>query len=291
MKSLLHLLAVAIGGYAVFAALIYVFQSRMIFQPNLFGVIAGGDPSDIDLDFEDVFVDAEDGVRVHGWFVPANPVRGVLLFFHGNAGNITHRLDSIALFHGLGLSVFIVDYRGYGRSEGRPTEQGTYRDARAAWRYLTQARGIDPGKIVVFGRSLGAAMASRLGMETSAAGLIVESAFTSVPDMAARHYPYLPVRRLTRFRYDTLEHVQNSSVPVLVVHSENDEIAPFEMGRAIFENAPEPKSFVTLNGGHNEAVFTSTSAYLSGLREFLDRVVPVDSGPGEAGGDGDPPID
>ena len=149
MKSLLHLLAVAIGGYAVFAALIYVFQSRMIFQPNLFGVIAGGDPSDIDLDFEDVFLDAEDGVRVHGWFVPANPARGVLLFFHGNAGNITHRLDSIALFHGLGLSVFIVDYRGYGRSEGRPTEQGTYRDARAAWRSGTEtslsARAPAPG--------------------------------------------------------------------------------------------------------------------------------------------------
>lgn len=274
MKALLHLLAVAIGGYAIFVALIYVFQSRMIFQPNLFGDVADGDPSDVGLEFEEAFLDAEDGVRLHGWFVPAEAARGVLLFFHGNAGNITHRLDSIALFHRLGLSVFIVDYRGYGKSEGRPTEQGTYRDARAAWRYLTGIRGIDPARIVIFGRSLGAAMASKLATETSAAGLIVESAFTSVPDMAARHYPYLPVRKLTRFRYDTLGHVKASSIPILVVHSENDEIAPFAMGRTLFENASEPKSFLALNGGHNEAVLVSTSVYLAGLQAFLDGVVP-----------------
>ncbi len=279
MRSFLHILVIAIGGYALFAGLVYVFQSRMIFQPDLFGDDSGGDPSRIGLDFEDVFMEAEDGVRLHGWFVPAQPSRGVLLFFHGNAGNITHRLESIALFHRLGLSVFIVDYRGYGKSEGRPTEQGTYRDARAAWRYLTETRSVPADRILLFGRSLGAAMASRLATETSPAGLIVESGFTSIPDMAARHYPYLPVRLLTRFRYATLDHVRSVAAPILVVHSHDDEIAPFEMGERIFEAAPEPRSFVRLNGGHNETIFVNAPLYLEGMEAFLAETLPVSGNP------------
>jgi fermentation-respiration switch protein FrsA (DUF1100 family) len=279
MRSFLHLLAIAIGGYAIFAAMVYFFQSRMIFQPNLFGDESGADPSRIGLEFEDVFMEAEDGVRLHGWLVPARPSRGVLLFFHGNAGNITHRLESIALFHRLGLSVFIVDYRGYGKSEGRPTEQGTYRDARAAWRYLTEARSVPANRILLFGRSLGAAMASRLATETNPAGLIVESGFTSIPDMAARHYPYLPVRLLTRFRYATLDHVRANAAPILVVHSHDDEIAPFEMGERIFEAASEPKSFVRLNGGHNETIFVNAPVYLEGIKAFLAVTLPLDGEP------------
>lgn len=148
-------------------------------------------------------------------------------FLHGNAGNISHRLDSLRIFHGLGLDVLILDYRGYGRSEGRPSEEGTYRDARAASRYLVEARGVAPERIVVFGRSIGAAIAAALAVEQRPAALILESGFTSVPDLAADLYPWLPARRLARLHYDTRARLPHVTVPVLIVHSRDDEIISF----------------------------------------------------------------
>jgi fermentation-respiration switch protein FrsA (DUF1100 family) len=193
----------------------------------------------------------------------------VLLFFHGNAGNISHRLDSIRQFQALGLSVLIIDYRGYGQSEGRTTESGIYRDADAAWRYLIENRGMVANDIVIFGRSLGASVASRLAAQTQPLALIVESSFTSVPDIAQDLYPWLPVHWLSRLSHATREYVRDVHCPVLVVHSRDDEIIPFHHGETIFASANEPRTLLAIRGTHNDAFIRDERAYIEGLWAFL----------------------
>lgn len=255
------------AGYGLLAGMVYLMQGRMIYLPDNPGRELSGTPADAGMDFEDVTLETADGVTVFGWFVPGRSHR-VLLFFHGNAGNISHRLESIRQLHGLGLSVFIVDYRGYGRSGGKPTEQGMYLDAQAAWAYLLD-RGFSPDEIVVFGRSLGASVAAHLAARRRPLALILESGFTSVPDVAADLYPWLPVRLLSRISHSTREYVGNVRCPVLVVHSREDEIIPFRHGQAIYQSAPEPRTFVELHGLHNDAHVRDERTYLDGLGAFL----------------------
>jgi len=193
----------------------------------------------------------------------------MVLFCHGNAGNISHRLESIEIFHRLGLNIFIFDYRGYGQSEGKPTEQGTYEDASVAWRYLTQQRQVNPNEIIVFGRSLGGAVASWLAQSHSPGALILESTFTSLADIAASLYPYLPVRLLLRFKYNTAEYLGKVNCPVLIVHSRDDEIMPFSHGCRLFEMASEPKKFLEISGTHNEGFIISGKDYEKGLNAFI----------------------
>jgi fermentation-respiration switch protein FrsA (DUF1100 family) len=219
--------------------------------------------------YEELNLLTDDGIRLHGWFVPAPEARAVLLYFHGNAGNISYRLERIALFQRLKLSVLILDYRGYGKSAGRPSEDGTYRDAMAAWRHLTGERGVAPEKIVVFGRSLGAAVAAWLATQVSPGAVILESGFTSVPDFGAEVYPWLPVRWLTRFDYDTKAYLANIHRPVLVIHSREDELIPFRHGQELYAAANPPKQFLVIGGGHNDAYFLTGADYARGLDEFL----------------------
>ncbi len=191
-----------------------------------------------------------------------------MIFFHGNAGNISHRLDSLKIFNSLGLSTLIFDYRGFGRSEGKVSEEGTYRDAEAVWRYVRE-RNVPSGKIILFGRSLGAAIAAHLATKHTPAGLILESAFTSVPDVAARAYWFIPARWLARFNYNTKAYLTSAKCPVLVIHSPDDDIIPFSNGRELFEAATEPKQFLKIHGGHNEGFLVSGQSYVDGLGGFL----------------------
>ncbi|MFC1976070.1 alpha/beta hydrolase [Chloroflexota bacterium] len=252
---------------------LFIFQDRLIYFP-IRNITAT--PADIGLPYEPVWLETADGVRLSGWFVPAEKARGVVLFFHGNAGNISHRLDSIKTFHRLGLSVFIIDYRGYGQSEGKISEQGTYLDAEAAWHYLVEERQIPPGEIILFGRSLGGAVATWLAQKYTPGMLIVESTFTSVPNVAAKHYPFFPVRLLARIKYNTLEHLPQIDCPILVVHSPDDEIIPYSHGQELFGTAQEPKHFLKLKGGHNEGVFVSGKLYEDGLDNFITQYVSRD---------------
>jgi len=197
------------------------------------------------------------------------PSTRVLLFFHGNAGNISHRLDSIRQFLSLGLSVFIIDYRGYGQSGGKTTEKGIYRDADAAWRYLTEERGVAAGDIIIFGRSMGASAAAKLATKQQPFALIVESSFTSIPDIAQEIYPWLPARWLSHLRHATRDYVRDVQSPVLVIHGRDDEIIPFHHGEAIFEAANEPRTQLVLRGGHNDAYIRDEVNYIKGLRAFL----------------------
>ena len=259
-------LLIPVGLYVALLALLFFFQPRFVYFPTREIVMT---PAAIGLPYEAVRFQAADGVDLSGWFVPAEGSRGVVLFCHGNAGNISHRMDTIGILHRLGFSTLIFDYRGYGQSEGKPTEQGTYLDAEAAYRYLVQQRAVDPGEIIIFGRSLGGAIAAWLAQEHTPQALIMESTFTSVPDMAARLYPFFPVRLLSRFRYNAVGYVSRVSCPVLIVHSRDDEMIPFSHGRRLFEAASEPKEFLEIRGTHNEGFISSADRYEEGLASFL----------------------
>ncbi len=281
MKTLISLLSVVASIYVLLSLMLYLLQGKMVFLSDLPGRSLTASPGDIGFEYEDVYLATSDDERLHGWYVPAASSKGVVLFFHGNAGNISHRLDSIGIFHQLGLDTLIIDYRGYGQSTGKTTEQGTYLDAQAAWSYLVNERGIPANRIIVFGRSLGGAIGTWLGAQHTPAAVIIESSFTSGVDMARRLYPFLPVRLITRLRYPVAQYASRLECPVLVVHSRNDEIIPFAMGQSIFAAVKQRKSFLELRGDHNNGFFISRREYIAGLADFIESVL----------GPGDPPPD
>ena len=282
MRTLISLLTIAASVYVLLSLVLYLLQGKMVFLSNLPGRPLTASPGDIGLEYEEVYLTTLDDERLHGWYVPATIGRGVLLFFHGNAGNISHRLDSIGIFHQLGLDTLIIDYRGYGQSTGKTTEQGTYLDAQAAWSYLVDERGIAADQIIIFGRSLGGAVGAWLGTQHTPAAVIIESSFSSGVDMARRLYPFLPVRLITRLRYPVAEYASHLDCPVLVVHSRDDEIIPFAMGQSIYAAVKQRKSFLELRGDHNNGIFISRQDYLRGLDGFIESVF----GPG-----GPPPLE
>ena len=263
------LIFIIVAVYGSFCLYVFLMQGRMIFYPNVPSRKLTASPADVGLDYEPVTLTTSDQVKLQGWFIPASDAIGTLLFFHGNAGNISHRLDSLKLFHDLGLSTLIIDYRGYGRSQGSISEHGTYLDGEAAWDYLVRARKIPARRIVIFGRSLGAAIAAHVAAVEKPGALILESAFTSVPDMGARLYPALPVRLLSRYEYNTRKMLLAVSCPVLIIHSPHDDIIPFENGLQLYESAREPKMFLKMKGGHNEGFLVSGQVYRDGIRDFL----------------------
>lgn len=261
-------LRILLTAYIGFALVLYFFQSHLVFYPEIGREIIAA-PSQVGLPHEDIRLTTDDGLSLHGWFIPAAEARGTVLFLHGNAGNISHRIDTLQMFHRLGYSTLIFDYRGYGNSSGTPSEQGTYRDAEAAWRYLTEQRRIPPCQIVLFGESLGGAVASWLAARQKPAALVIASGFTSAPDLAQHFYPYLPVRWLARLRYDTRENLRAVAAPVLIAHSPEDEIIPFEHGQALYATANSPKRFLELGGGHNDGFIFMRESWVGELKDFL----------------------
>jgi fermentation-respiration switch protein FrsA (DUF1100 family) len=221
-----------------------------------------------------VDVRTEDGETLSAWWVRAPRARGAFLLLHGNAGNISHRLGYATLFRKLGYSTLLVDYRGYGESTGSPSEEGTYLDAKASWEWLTQARGIAPAEIVIFGESLGGGVATWLAAGRKPRGLVLASTFTSIPDLAGDLYPFLPVRALTRVRYDSLSRLGAIDAPVLIMHSRDDEIVGYKHARRLFEAAREPKRFFELSGGHNESFSLKQAQWVKALSDFLDELEP-----------------
>ena len=231
------------------------------------------DPSQFGLVYEEVTFTASDGVELHGWFVPGRS-SVTLLWFHGNAGNISHRLDNLKLLRNeLGVSVFLFDYRGYGRSQGRPSERGTYLDAEAALAYLGSRGDGSLERVIYFGRSLGAAVAVEMGIRHPPYALILESAFPSIPYMARRAYPFFPIWPFLRTRYDSQAKMAKVNAPVLILHGDDDDIVPIEAGKRLFDAAKEPKQFYIIYGaGHNDTYHVGGQAYFDALRLFWDRI-------------------
>jgi fermentation-respiration switch protein FrsA (DUF1100 family) len=250
-------------------------EPRMLYYP-VRGIAAT--PASLGWAFEDVRLRASDGPAIHGWWLPAaQPARSdtasraprTVLFLHGNAGNVSHRLDKLRILRELGVAVLIVDYRGYGLSEGRPSEAGLYRDARAAYDHLVGERGVAPADIVLYGESLGSAVATDLAGEAAIGGLVLEAAFTSAVDVGQAMFPFLPARGLMRHRFETAGKIPRVRAPILVLHSRNDEYFPLRHGERLVAAAGPPARLVVLRGGHNDAFLVSEPDYRRALADFL----------------------
>jgi len=266
-SMLIYVGVVLFIAYWCWGVILYYMQPKFLYRPVKEICYA---PGELDMDFEDVVFESEDGVELSGWYIPADDSQFTVLFCHGNGGNMTHRLDSINIFHNLGLSCFIFDYRGYGNSAGKPSEEGTYLDVRAAYEWLIGKKKIQAESIVFFGRSLGGSVAAQLATEVEARGLVLESSFTSYVDIGKRFYPYMPVRWFARFGYRTIDYIRDVHCPVLLVHSRNDEIVPFELGLALYEAANEPKELVEILGSHNDGFLVSAEVYKEAWTKWLE---------------------
>ena len=268
----------AVGGLwlaALGAFVLSSLENRFIFFPQR---ELEADPSVVGLAYEDVRVETADGLELHGWFLPASG-SPTILFLHGNGGNISHRLPVARCLVDEGFPVLLMDYRGYGLSQGKPSEHGLYLDAQAMYRHLIEARGLEPASVVAWGKSLGGAVAIDLATRERLGGLVLESTFLNAPAMARLIVPWWPVRLLkTRFASD--EKLAGLELPKLIIHGDRDEVIPFAQGRALYERAAEPKSFLAVPGGdHNDLPLLSHSEVLARVEDFLRRSIPTGARP------------
>jgi len=243
-------------------------ESGFIYFPDAH---VAGTPSDVGLAYEEVFIRTGDGVRICAWYVPCEGAEATLLWFHGNAGNIGDRVELLKIYHDAWrVNQMIVDYRGYGKSGGKVSEQGTYEDARSALRYLASDKGVSPMALILFGESLGSAVAVQMAMESPCAGLILESPFTSVRDMAEVHYPVLGRLIPFRIRYDSIGKIGKVHVPLLILHGDRDDIVPYKLGKRLFDAANEPKTFFTVrDAGHNDILVWVKESFHETVRKFI----------------------
>jgi fermentation-respiration switch protein FrsA (DUF1100 family) len=267
--SLFLKLAAGLGvAYLALVGVVWWYQERLIYYPQI-----GREPLDTPaahgVAYDDFTISTDDGEKLSVWWVPAVEPVGAVLVLHGNAGNVSQRTPYALMFRELGYSTLLVDYRGYGKSSGKPSEAGTYRDADAAWRWLTQTRRISAKNIVIFGESLGGGVASWLAARTSAQALVLASTFTSTVDLGAELYGFLPVRLIARLKYSTLDRLHDVHVPVLVAHSPADDVVPFGHGRRLYAAANAPKTFLELAGGHDTGFVYARAEWVQALARFL----------------------
>ena len=268
MIWLYSLLAIIVFIYALKAVILYRRQGEHVYNPRREFI---GTPADVGLDFEDIHFRSMDNTLLHGWFCPTPHSSKAVLLFHGNTGNISDCLESLKMFADMDYSSFVFDYRGYGHSEGQPNEQGTYHDAEAAWDWLLREKHYAPNDVVIIGRSLGAAIASHLACRHQAAAVVLESTFTSLPDIAAETHRLVPARLMTRFNYNTLARMAGIHSPILIVHGREDQVIGFHHGERLYASANEPKAFLEIIGDHATGFINSGQKYTRGLQEFLQR--------------------
>jgi fermentation-respiration switch protein FrsA (DUF1100 family) len=244
-------------------------EEKLIFHPS---AAIERTPRDVGLQFDDLHFKARDGVELNGWFIPHREARSTLVWFHGNAGNISHRVENIKLLHEkVKINIFIFDYRGYGLSAGHVSEAGTYLDGEAALEFVRRELGVPPQRIILFGRSLGAAVATEMANHFDSQALILESPFASIRAMADIVLPWLPIGPLLRTRYDVQEKIRGIKTPLLVLHGDRDEVVPFEQGKLVFAAAPEPKKFFAIDGaGHNDTFIVGGAPYYRQLEQFIE---------------------
>ncbi len=266
MRLVGYLGLLVIAAYVVFGAALYFLQGFLIYAPDH---LLSRNPYSVDLAFEDLEFVAADGVSLHGWWIPHPEPAGAVLFCHGNAGNVSSLLARIESFNKLGLSVLAFDYRGFGLSDGSPSEVGTYMDAEAAWHHLVDKVGIPADKILVSGLSLGGPLAAHLASTFEPRGLVLEATFTSIPDLAADLYPMFPARMMSRFRYSTIESLRNVKCPLLVIHGQQDELIPFAHGRRLFDAGKGRRFFLEVAGGHGDWFDHSQLPYERELNDFM----------------------
>lgn len=266
VKKVFRAIGLLLALYVLLGLLMYVLRDRFIYHPERRIPQEAERPDEV----QDCHFTTEDGLQLHGWWRPAGDAEDapVVLWFHGNAGDISRRVDNLQMMPD-SLNVFLIDYRGFGRSEGHPSEEGLYEDARAAHRYLVEERDIAPERIVVFGRSLGAAVALQLGLERPVGAVIMESPFRSVAAMAQAMFPFLPAGFMVGDMYDNVSKVKDLDVPLLVIHGTEDDLVPFGHGRAVYEAAGASAELYPIDGaGHNDTYQVGGSAYFERLLNF-----------------------
>ena len=271
-RSLRFLLLIA-AGYVLALLLLRVFERHLIFFPNFPGRLAG-DWSPHGLSNQDVWFQSSDGTKLHGWWIRAEGASFTFLAFHGNAGNIADRSEVYKFLKGIPVNVLAVEYRGYGKSEGVPSEEGLYVDADSAFDYLVNSRGISAREIISYGQSLGTSVAAHLAAKRSVGGVVLEAPFPTAATVARRKlwfFPGLPL--LIWDQFDTEKSLQNSRAPVLVVHCVDDPVIPFALGKRVYDGAPQPKYFLSINGQcHEEASLIGAKAYQTQLQNFLAAI-------------------
>ena len=264
MKILFQLILIVV----LFLIYVRYLENKSVFYPER---SVRSTPKDLGLAFEDVFIRTDDRVRINGWLIKNPSAESTVLFFHGNAGNIGDRLGKIDLFYRLGLNILIIDYRGYGKSQGYPTERGIYQDALAAYDYLRQRDDMKDQKIIAYGASLGGAVAVDLASKRALNGLIVDSTFSCAADMAKRIYPFVP-SFLVRTRLDSAAKIRSIGVPKLFIHSMDDTTVPIALGRKLYDAAPGPKAFIEIRGDHNEGYIFDEEKVKEGIKEFVRKL-------------------
>ncbi|HVY62643.1 MAG TPA: alpha/beta fold hydrolase [Planctomycetota bacterium] len=275
---------------ALLAALLLLggIGDRFVYWPMKYPLGDWSAPARIGLRVEERELRSSDGVKLSAWWAPRPGARAAVLFLHGNGGNLTHcarRLKELG--ERLDASVFAVDYRGYGKSAGSPSEAGLYRDAEAAYEELVGPLGVSPGRLIIYGHSLGTAVATELALRRPCAALALEAPFTAIPAMVKRAVPFLDPKDLVSERYDTIDKIGRLTVPLLVIHGTADRTIPFEMGRAVFDAAPEPKTFLEVpGGGHVDCPEVAPAAFYGALEKLEERAI----GAGAAAGKGEPAL-
>ena len=265
MKLILSFVAVAL---LIFFFIRFLEQKSLYFPFPTLEIT----PQDMSMEYEDVHLTASDGTKLHGWFIPSESSKAAVLLAHGNGGNISHRLEKLKMLHDTDLDILIFDYRGYGLSSGSPSEDGIYLDVQAFYDYLVNEKNLSADSIIGYGESLGGAVIINLAKGYRLGGIILEGAFTSVPDMARKLIPFMP-SALLKTRFDSFNKIGTIKVPKLFFHSTSDEVVPFELGRRLFEAAQGPKEFVQLHGGHNDAFMVSQDEYVGHIHEFVSNIM------------------
>ncbi len=254
-------------AYSFLVALLYFTQTSHIFFPT-----REYSPPPSQLNIEEVYFETTDKVKLHGWWMKTENAKKTVLFFHGNAGNLSHREWQMEIFRELELNALIFDYRGYGKSLGKiKTEQDLYQDGEGAWTFLTKEKNITPESIIIWGRSVGGGIAVDLAQEKGINALILESTFYSMREVAQKHYWYMPIGLLLKYQFASGKKIKNVHAQILIIHSPEDEVIPFEQGKKLFDFTNEPKEFLQISGGHNDGISQSYDQYIVKLRDFLLR--------------------
>jgi fermentation-respiration switch protein FrsA (DUF1100 family) len=267
-----HLVGVTLIFLLIATILLVSCERWIVYHPGHYPE-GNWSPSSSLVSKEDVSFVADDGVRLHGWYFSSNEPNATLLWFHGNAGNITHRLKNIEMLKPLNLNIFIFDYRGFGKSEGEPNEKGIYLDSQAAYDWLVKVKKIIPADIILFGRSLGGVCAIEVASKNPAAGIILESVFPSASKMARKMFPILPLSWAIKSRFDAIGKVPNLQLPKLFLHGTEDEVVPYRLGRELFSAAAEPKIFHDIQGaGHNNTFLVGGIGYFNAIAQFIKNI-------------------
>ena len=267
LLSIITLILIAYFGLGI---VLYFMQPSLTFSPTREVPYS---PGDIGLEYEKVQLQTSDGLILSGWYVPSKKAHHTVLLCHGNGGNIAYTLDSVNIFNETGFNCLIFDYRGYGHSQGTPTEIGVYLDAQAAYDWLVKEKKVPTSELIICGKSLGGSIAANLARGVDAEGLIIESSFTSYADIGQKFYPYMMVRPFARYGFKTYEYLKQVKCPVLIIHSRDDEVVPFEFGLRLYEEAAnEPKDFVEIFGSHNDGFLYSGQVYREGLKKWVESI-------------------